>query len=971
MEHPENSPVYPISPLLLERLQRSRQLENGRVSSHSSTDMLSSSGSRRVRRSPSPTDSHRPGSDGGVDAVKAKKGLGIKEMEQTLSTLHKQNFDLKLELYHRRERQAALEARVDTLEREAKERDELNESLLRELEKRDKAVEEAIGMILALEKRVEELLLERKMVFQVEAEKPPYSRVASPLVTPSSQSKTSELATPGDSSKTPIRMPSFVSDRSENTENLRSVYMAGLACESGVSLPRLAEDTPDTACIDPRLASPALSELSESSFASVYGRGRTVDLPSTPGNRPDQRDVPSRTAAPGVESPTRAGTSTPKGHRRPSSSRVASGQFHTISGIMAVTPSPPQRTEGPKPTHATPRDFLKPPTGKKEQPPITRPPTSHSQPKSKKEKREALERVITQAQFTNPQTLPPTPDTLSTTTLPNNETPVKDHGPDSEHNRRDLTEANITKIPEQLEHVSPSRAAQPASTTAFDSRKHCHATGGSSVAAAVAPDQRSSPSTTDSAYARALNGNSWNGDAPRYTARYRRDSTTSSIDTWLRESLKPESTEGLGPMSSVSQVHPNATSGRVSPDLFSFPTSAHGWMANTMLGSLGGKDHAGPQAKNASVTPIADMLDAIEASRPTPPIMSCRRKTPINGAAAPSPPNRQSSLLARTGAPADTKPGMEGIPQPPPHPSPSASSKVNSPVRGSHTRRNSNHVRSVDHHPTELGLKQGRAMTVPPKQVHAPPPPIHHHHHQHQQQPDAPIKQDPPMQALSKQRHYPPPSQTSRPRSRGLTAFFRRSTGSADVPAPPASAPPTQTAFKPPPPRSWSRQRAGSGSEALPAALGMGMPSWVRRGSLADGERPSGATPPPILRKKKGPSQPSFMDGSGVDARAVGLGDDEDGDGGAVLEPSPAAAGMPGGGGGGGGAPVGIPPPSGKSSSSSRKSWGGSTGGVVENGEGGGVSLGGGGGNSGNSGSGKRKWLGLGRVSSLRNRGGT
>lgn len=39
------------------------------------------------------------------------KGLGIKEMDQTLSTLHRQNFDLKLEVYHRRERQNALEER--------------------------------------------------------------------------------------------------------------------------------------------------------------------------------------------------------------------------------------------------------------------------------------------------------------------------------------------------------------------------------------------------------------------------------------------------------------------------------------------------------------------------------------------------------------------------------------------------------------------------------------------------------------------------------------------------------------------------------------------------------------------------------------------------------------------------------------------------------------------------------------------
>jgi uncharacterized membrane protein YgcG len=239
---------------------------------------------------------------------------------------------------------------------------------------------------------------------------------------------------------------------------------------------------------------------------------------------------------------------------------------------------------------------------------------------------------------------------------------------------------------------------------------------------------------------------------------------------------------------------------------------------------------------------------------------------------------------------------------------------VKSPSRGNRARSNSTaDVRPPTRQLTELGLKQDRAMTVPPKQVHAPPPP---------KQDNSPSKQDTPSQPqpLPKQRHYPPT--TSRPRSRGLNNFFRRSTGSAgDVPAPPASAPPTDTPFKPPP------------------LTGMGIPSWVRRGSLADEDRAS-ATPPPILRNK------------GV----VRVGDEEDMDGGVELEPSP-----------GGGVPVGVMP---GSKPSSRKSWGGSSGGGVEGGEGGGVSLGGSGGGGGGGGGGKRKWLGLGRVSSLRNRGG-
>jgi chromosome segregation ATPase len=115
--------------------------------------------------------------------------MGIKEMEQvrrphlpvavlgsmanrshsqTVSTLHKQNFDLKLELYHRRERQTSLEDRVEALESEKGEVENLNDRLMEELEKRDKAVTEAVAMIIRLEAQVEELMAEREIVRRVD-----------------------------------------------------------------------------------------------------------------------------------------------------------------------------------------------------------------------------------------------------------------------------------------------------------------------------------------------------------------------------------------------------------------------------------------------------------------------------------------------------------------------------------------------------------------------------------------------------------------------------------------------------------------------------------------------------------------------------------------------------------------------------------------------------------------------------------
>ncbi|KAK4237254.1 hypothetical protein C8A03DRAFT_16182 [Achaetomium macrosporum] len=876
------SPTYPLSPLLQERLQRLRQAENERASAQSSREMLASSTSSR---SPSSTDSQRPISSGGPEPAKPRKGLGVKEMEQTLSTLHKQNFDLKLEVYHRRERQSALEERLEKLERDAKERDELNNALVKELEKRDKAVEDAIGMILTLEKRVEQLLLERNMVRQVEADGTAYPRIDSPAVAPAAKRTSAFDTMPFGETKTPIRMPSFVSDRSETIENSKSAYLG--AGDSALSLPRMAEDTPDTARRDPRLASPALSDLSESSFFSVYGRGKSVELPSPPASSPWPCDGSSRNPLAALESPTRIGTATPRQHRPPSSCAV-SGQFHNIGDVLDTAAPPLQRLEKAGVTPAAPETSPKPASGSmdRDQPLSVRPPTSQGQPKTKKEKREALERVLTQGHFSSPQALPPTPDTLSSTTLPHNDTPSKEQGPEHERSYMLLSEMTPSGTEGFRERSPPSRAAQTACTTAFDGRKQARngddRRSSRSLAAGESQQPRSAHGPTS---ARARDENSRGGDSVGRRHHMRTDSTASSVDTWLRESLKPESLDALDPMSSVSQAHASVNEGRVSPDLFSFPTSTSGWTARAMFGTLGGNGYVVAGGKDASATPIADMLDAIDASLPTPPLMGPARFTPAHGTGPrmppPPTPDRRSSLFAKTGTTADAFPAVEDISQSPVQPASAPSAHTRGSALNNRARSNSTNVRPPTRHLTELGLKQDRAMT------------------------------------------------TSRPRSRGLNSFFRRSTGSAETtqpPAPPGSAPPTQTAFKPPP---------------------MGIPSWVRRNSVADDERASGATPPPILRNKGAPS-----------GNEGGVGMVNDDDGGVTLEASPAAVAA------GADVAVSTAPSSASSFKPSRKSWGGTSG---EGAEGGGVPLGNPVSSSG--GAGKRKWLGLGRVGSLRNRG--
>ncbi|KAJ4286557.1 hypothetical protein N0V88_007979 [Collariella sp. IMI 366227] len=646
-ENPKSSPFTPISPmssLLQERLERSRRVESERMSTRSSTDMLSSSTSSRHVRSPSPTDSQRPRSSSGPDSAKQKKGLGAKEMEQTLSTLHKQNFDLKLELYHRRERQTALEERLERQEQEAKERDQLNDLLVKELEKRDKAVEEAVGMIMDLEKRIEQLLHERAMVRQIEEGGSEYCRFDSPALTPGPNQLKNLEPSPYTEAKTPIRMPSFVSERSENTENLRNVY---LSRDSTLSLPRLLEDTPDTMRMDLRLDSPALSDLSESSFVSIYGRVR---------------------------------------QRTPGGSRATTSQFHNIGDVLGMGTSPLQRLEKLNTTPTAPRHLPRPQTTEKDRAP------AQGQPKSKKEKREALERVFTHGHYSSPHALPPTPDTLSTTTLPHHDTPTREH--ESESRFSSVTETT-TSNPCHDELKTSLRPARPASITAFESRRHLQHFEDRATEAHVAAPQTDQRSGSEWTNARGRDGNGWGGNTASYKGTSRRDSTASSVDTWLRESLKPESMEALDPMSSVSQVNVSAKNGRASPDLFSFPTSSNsGWAAHAMFGTLGGTGYIGAGGKNAQ---IADMLDAISAS------VSSGRMTPtgLTSPSAPAAPNRRSSLLARTGAPdGDTIP------------IPTTNSQTRSLLRGpNRARSNSTDVRPPIRHLTDLGLKQDRAMT--------------------------------------------------------------------------------------------------------------------------------------------------------------------------------------------------------------------------------------------------------------------
>ncbi|KAK4175044.1 hypothetical protein QBC36DRAFT_29947 [Triangularia setosa] len=887
--------VTPMSALLQERLERERRVESERASSRTVNDLFRSSVDSRAVRSPSPADS-RPISSQSSDSAR-KKGLGVKEMEQTLSNLHKQNFDLKLELYHRRERQTVLEERLEKLELLKAETDQINDRLVQELEKRDKAVEEAVGMIVVLEARVEQLLREREMVRQVEAQ-----GLSGVEATPKHKVL---LPSGSDEAKTLNRMPSFLSEHNESTENLRSVYLGTRG--SVPSLPTMPEATPETTRGTIRVDSPTLSILSESSFVSIYGRNKSPDASSPKDGSPSPIDTSSKQRMLALESPTRARSATPKD--RPTTARAVSNEythFHTITDVLGTGGSPLRQLEKMEVTRRARQDAARAETTSNDFSPFARPPSSMAKRKTKQEKREALEKVLTQGSLGRERGLPPTPDTISTTTLRlyknSNDTLSYDPGLANERSYLALSETTAShhSVPDEhgtgLEPRTQTTNTQPASTTAFDSRKLAGTNADYEPQSSGYLLQR--PRSAGDAL-RHHKGVEWSSEDSHNQDADGAESATSSVDTWLRESMKPTRKVPLDPMCSVSQAHPNYKADRASPDLFSFPSSTKGWATSAMFGSLQGTGYLGAGGKGLPSAPMADTLDAIGKSLPKP-VFSSGVLTPTldSVSSAPPPPNRRSSLLAKTGSelpgPASASPARS---------SPSSRLKTSS-AKGNRARSNSIDVRPPSHHLVDMGMAQSRAMTVPPKQIHQPPP-------SRKASQGHPDMQGTPSQYSSKQRHYPPTaSQTTaaappaRPRSRGLNHFFRRSIGSADSPtATPFSAPATETTSK----------------DERPS---IGIPSWGRRGSLADDDRVgSSATPPPILRSKAPERKVEFDD-----------------DGGVELEPR-----------GNEGMPLGT-----------MHDRGGS---AVERSEGAPIANGGA-----PVGGGKRKWLNLAKVGSLRNR---
>ena len=383
--------------------------------------------------------------------VGIRKEMGLKEMEEHISKMSKQNFNLKLEVHYCRERNKALETKLERfqeLEADNRELQSINEEMMSELETRIVAVEQAVDVICEREATIEELEARNKEL-EMAVVRMDFSRsmnspdaeptkegtevIASTLSTVSgtelsdssrntglgvqidqqalsehSLSAPDMLSPPKPSAR---RIPSFMRDNKKSTTVLRSLYSSGNP--SFVSLGRplsiLSGDDDDDR-IDRQMSnSPQLSILSESGFESIYGgrKDQTSDetdgednaveahLPTLPSNPPQRNAQSQLRLRRWLDEKNMTRTPSPKG--------TADDRVSSIGEVLSQAPTPSQDR------NAT---AVKVPDYPREQ---RTPEKRQGKPSRNYEKRSSS------PSFAGPifgaAVLPPTPDTMSTATL--------------------------------------------------------------------------------------------------------------------------------------------------------------------------------------------------------------------------------------------------------------------------------------------------------------------------------------------------------------------------------------------------------------------------------------------------------------------------------------------------------------------------------------------------------------------------
>ncbi|KAI0171697.1 hypothetical protein GGR52DRAFT_434370 [Hypoxylon sp. FL1284] len=735
-------PVTATSSLLQEKLQQERRMESERQAGRTGTDLSASTGDirdRDVKSSPvrrSATATGRRENPEGSDEFIRDSAMGMRQMEETLSTLHKQNWDLKVQLFHRRQQQVDLEARVEKLETENKDMMDLNDNMLSslqakdethkdlcsEIEEKSKALGEAVSLIVGLEARVEELLRERAMVRQVEAGGPyRHSPIDEQNTEPgiADGTKTGNLDLPHltEHAKKLGRMPSFLSERDEETENLRNVVLKGQG--SAMRMRMVSESSMDPSEIN-RVASP-LSVLSESSFVSIYGpkdgRGKAdlQDVGGMDGNYVSRSATPAKkTSKESWDGQRHLASSQMPTVAPAGGAKLPATRMQSINNVLDTT-SPLQkleRLEGQITAHDDSHGQFIPNRSRG-----TATPTLSANPppqgKSKQEKREALQKVLTnytsQRDFASSHTFPPTPDTVSSSTLRKHDNLTSSQDslmrqvaagqgeggfvvPDRPGTaiRESARELAYQTFPEQRAFAAniPSYAQIPMSNMNAYPFSNI-----GQLAQSLPRRPHSAAETTSSRYQADSVGSDSDSDGGADA-----HSEADSFDYWMKESMKPNRYE-----TGISEQRGGRRA--PSPDLFSFPADGRGWETDAMFGALRGNGYLGAPVPALKRDPLDEMASALQAAQAEMP-------EPAMQGAAPPTPDRRSSLHARTSSTSAAPSGRKLRKNPP---------RVDS-TDWIDTKGRRNSIDSAAHATSSRPQRQqSEAVAVPGKRSHYPP----------------------------------------------------------------------------------------------------------------------------------------------------------------------------------------------------------------------------------------------------------
>ncbi|KAL2823900.1 hypothetical protein BDW59DRAFT_90810 [Aspergillus cavernicola] len=245
-------------------------------------------------------------------STKQPREMGVRETDQYISKISKQNFDLKLEIFHRVQQLSALETKLDRMQELEEELERMhgledevqelraaeddnqrlrdsNEQLRQEIDKRDQAVTEAVELICQLEARMEELEIGTdssrpstvRPLFDEDSDTATL-RNASTLDIPERTSsrrgtRLSERRRVSSGSRHLQRAPSFLLEESKSTAALRSLYIEtdNKPVSEKAAITKSESMNSMTETVEP--LSPRLSALSECSELNINDSPITED----------------------------------------------------------------------------------------------------------------------------------------------------------------------------------------------------------------------------------------------------------------------------------------------------------------------------------------------------------------------------------------------------------------------------------------------------------------------------------------------------------------------------------------------------------------------------------------------------------------------------------------------------------------------------------------------------------------------